>query len=181
MVNPQRASWGGGPTRESKQVLKSHRTLVFHHFRGPEYCHLKKKKAACIMQQQQQQLHSGLKSLEYTKQKIQTNSSSMRWVTKTQLHYISFFSREKPWKQHIAAAHISFTIYTQGYESLQQCSECVTSPYLQLGGGSSVISASSFWILQKKDLQIKIHLKEWRFPWCIYWCIQKLSKKCGCL
>lgn len=44
-----------------------------------------------MQQQQQQQLHSGLKSLEYTKQKIQTNSSSMRWVTKTQLHYISFF------------------------------------------------------------------------------------------
>lgn len=107
------------------------------------------------MQQQQQQLHSGLKSLEYTKQKIQTNSSSMGWVTKTQLHYISFFFlREKPWKQLIAAVHISFTIYTQGYESLQQCSKCVTSPYLQLGGGSSVISASSFWILQKKDLQI---------------------------
>lgn len=65
-----------------------------------------------MQQQQQQQLYSGLKSLEYTKQKIQTNSSSMRWVTKTQLHYISFFfPREKPWKQHIAAAaHISFTI-----------------------------------------------------------------------
>lgn len=112
------------------------------------------------MQQQQQQLHSGLKSLEYTKQKIQTNSSSYKNNCITSPFFFFSFFREKPWKQHIAAVHISFTIYTQGYESLQQCSECVTSPYLQLGGGSSVISASSFWILQKKDSQIKIHLKE---------------------
>lgn len=134
------------------------------------------------MQQQQQQLHSGLKSLEYTKQYKQT-AAVCGELQKHNCITSPFFSpREKPWKQHIAAAaHISFTIYTQGYESLQQCSECVTSPYLQLGGGSSVISASSFWILQKKDLQIKIHLKEWRFPWCIYSVIQKLSKRCGCL
>lgn len=147
--SPAERSEEGGVHRRIETGFKVTPRLILHHFSPTTILQWS---AACFMQQRQQQ------------QQRQTSPEIPSQTKRKQQHYGSWDKREriKVWpfllktQEALREAHFCRLhplqlqhVYIKAREGVEKCFEKITSSYLQFGGGSSVISASSFWILEQ--------------------------------